>query len=198
VITARRTSTGVVFAGALPPGASAFVDADWIPDEAAQAVPAMRPPPSADPARAAAAALESVAQRVREAVRADAPVEVDGRGAIAERVRALVGAGPAGSAKARPSTCVVAGAGSEALLAATRHVADLGTVVVVAESPGLALDLYPDLHLRSLTMIGIAPPAAEGLAGAADWPIGIPPPRDAVLGQEVPEAPWYRVRADER
>jgi threonine dehydrogenase-like Zn-dependent dehydrogenase len=53
----------------------------------------------------------------------------------------------------------------DAIADATRSLADLGTLVLAGETHGgtLAIDLYPDVHVRGLRMVGVAPPLHDGL-----------------------------------
>ena len=47
---------------------------------------------------------------------------------------------------------------------ATRRVADLGTIVLVGEALGRTADmnLYADVHVRGLTLVGVSPPLQHG------------------------------------
>jgi hypothetical protein len=199
VIAARRGAGTVTFTGELPDEAPAFVDADWIAGDAAQhllLVPAGAP----DAEAAAARAVVAAAAAACDALDGVPPerVEVHGDGVTAAAVRAGLGRAAAPEAQERPLACVVASPGADALVAATRRVADLGTVVVLSETADgtAALDLYPDVHLRSLTLIGIARPALnDSPATASGDQAGLPAPRNAPLGTPVAEASWYRVSA---
>jgi threonine dehydrogenase-like Zn-dependent dehydrogenase len=87
-------------------------------------------------------------------------VEVLGAGAFADEVRRLLAdrARPA-SEHARPSAIIETTGEADAVAAALQRVADLGTVVLVGPLPSepLALDLYTDLHVRGLTLVGVSP-----------------------------------------
>lgn len=166
------TGRGVIFEGVIAPGTIAYVDRDWVP-------PVSGPVPSltvsgdgvltwgdfttelegdADPDAAAALALTSVAG---EAVAQLPPgaVDVVGSGVIARVVRTLIGDGAAQGA-GRPSAIVEASGDPAAIVDATRRVADLGSVVLVGEALGRRTDvnLYTDVHVRGLTLVGVPPP----------------------------------------
>jgi threonine dehydrogenase-like Zn-dependent dehydrogenase len=84
-------------------------------------------------------------------------VEVLGGGELAESLRSRLGARAAGHS--RPGAVIETTGDSEAIAHALRTVADLGTVVLAGPPPagGAALDLYADLHVRGLTLVGLAP-----------------------------------------
>ena len=167
---------GRVLAG--PDDAHAFFDADWVPRQAGP-VPALL---VADgelraswggpgvaigtlaAADAVALALAAAAQEVADVV-SDVPgsVEVLGSGAVARLVRELV-ADTARSDADRPAAIVDCSGDPEAIAAAAERVDDLGTLVLAGPPPGdpLTLDLYPDVHVRGLRLVGAPPPLAEG------------------------------------
>lgn len=170
---------------ALPPGCRAFVDADWLPrchDGRAPALvvssegqiqwcdgPARAMSPGTDPDACVGLALRAVAEEAAEAARrTGGPRQVRGRGFIAAQVRELLGLAP--EVAERPpdgplGTIVDTTGDPDAIADATRSLADLGTLVLAGETHGgtLALDLYPDVHVRGLRMVGVAPPLHEGL-----------------------------------
>ena len=79
--------------------------------------------------------------------------EVVGAGALADALRARL------RAPGTPPAAIVDTTGDPAALAdALARVDDLGTVVLAGPPPGepVALDLYADLHVRGLTLIGVA------------------------------------------
>lgn len=81
------------------------------------------------------------------------PVEVVGAGEVAEAVRAAVGR----DAGDDPATIVETTGTPEALADALARVRTLGTVVLAGPPPstGVDLDVYADLHVRGLTLIGV-------------------------------------------
>jgi hypothetical protein len=93
---------------------------------------------------------------------APGPVEVLGDGPFARALRARLGAGaPAGDA--RPAVVVETSGDPAAIGAALARVDDLGTVVLAgpaAVAEPVALDLYADLHVRGLTLVGVPVNAA--------------------------------------
>lgn len=92
---------------------------------------------------------------VLEALGGAAPVEIAGEGELADALRARLGNRLAGSG--RPAAVVVASEDPDAIRAALSAVDDLGLVVLAAPVPEpLALDLYPDVHVRGLTVAGVA------------------------------------------
>ena len=104
-------------------------------------------------------------QAVADAIAAShGPVEVLGDSTFARQLRVRLGAG-AVAIGVRPAVVVETSGDATSLGAALERVADLGTVVLA--SPGgardplestAALDLYADLHVRGLTIVGVPPP----------------------------------------
>ena len=84
------------------------------------------------------------------------PVEVMGNGRLADEVRALLGA-RLQAAGPRPVAVVEMTGAPEQLAAALKRVDDLGTVVVAGPEPSapLPLDLYDELHVRGLVVVGV-------------------------------------------
>jgi len=88
------------------------------------------------------------------------PIVVTGDGALARRLRDVVGAGVgAPSDGVRPGTVVETTGAVEEVARALSTVADLGMVVLVGPPPasGAALDLHDDLHVRGITLVGLEP-----------------------------------------
>ena len=103
---------------------------------------------------------------------------MNGTGLIARRVRRLVGknAGEVrdfSSRSERPQAIVEATGEPGKILDATRRVADRGTVVLVGETLGrrVQLNLYPDVHLRGLMLVGVSPPLQTGEAALVETPV---------------------------
>ncbi|MFP5362551.1 MAG: hypothetical protein ACLGI5_07455 [Thermoleophilia bacterium] len=93
-------------------------------------------------------------------------VEVFGDGDLARALRARL-AQPTDPTDptdptARPSAIIETTGDHEALQRALQRVADLGTVVLAGPPPAgaVALDLYSDVHVRGLTIVGTPGPAA--------------------------------------
>lgn len=84
-----------------------------------------------------------------------APVEVIGDGPVAERLRTAVGRAGDG-----PLQVVVDTTGDpERIADALERLDDLGLLVLAGPlHPGqVSMDLYADLHVRGLTVVGVAP-----------------------------------------
>jgi len=87
------------------------------------------------------------------------PVEVVGDGPLARALRARLKL-RAGGAGQRPVAVIETTGGVLAVQDALRRVADLGTVVLAGPPPPdpVALDMYADLHVRGLTLVGTSSP----------------------------------------
>jgi hypothetical protein len=85
------------------------------------------------------------------------PVEVTGSGYLAGRLRTDLGV-PARAGDDRPGTIVETTGETAEIVAALMRVRDLGTVVLAgpATTDSRPIDLYADLHVRGLTVIGVA------------------------------------------
>src|SRR5918994_2651933 len=83
------------------------------------------------------------------------PVEVLGEGPLARALRARLKL-RAGGVGRRPVAVIETTGDVRAVQDALRRVADLGTVVLAGQPPPdpVALDLYADLHVRGLTLVG--------------------------------------------
>lgn len=181
MIRAETKSAGIVLQAELPAGTVAYIDRDWLPSSSGD-VPAlmagpdgalawpggrsMRMPGDLDSDAAAALALLDVARTAAAILEGLAPdsIEIVGRGQIARQLRALIGrlagpyrqSGPVG----HPTAFVDTTGDPNMIVNATRRVADLGTVVLVGESLGRTteMNLYPDVHARGLTLVGVPGP----------------------------------------
>lgn len=218
MIRAEITERGVMVTGALPPGTVAYVDRDWVP-AATGPVPSLtvsadgilawdedsraEMPDTVDADTAAALAFVSVAREAAAAVEDLPPgsTEVVGSGVIARLVRMLVDSGAATGAES-PRGVVETTGDPAAILDATRRVADLGTVVLAGEGLGrrVEMNLYPDVHLRGLTLVGVAQPLQQGkpLAGGGDEDHLVRACKESLIrvgsGTLVPpRAAWYAV-----
>jgi hypothetical protein len=79
------------------------------------------------------------------------PVEILGDGALAGRLRSRLPQGPG-----RPTAVIDTTGDPAAVRDALGRVADLGTVVLARPLPATGTaDLYGDLHVRGLTVIGV-------------------------------------------
>jgi hypothetical protein len=183
VIATFAADAGIGLAGELERGGIAYIDAEWIPEEPAVAVPAIvvdgaersvrfadEPPLSIDDASdpdAVAARLvvrlcRLAAATATEAHPGEGEVEVWGRGIVARGTAALLQTSPVAPGTGRPTharpSVIVDTTGEPAwIVEATRRLSDLGTLVLVGESLDrhLSLDLYRDVHSRGLRVVGV-------------------------------------------
>jgi hypothetical protein len=105
--------------------------------------------------------VERLAQLAVEALdEVEGAVEVTGSGVLADRVRTLLPAAPAGSAE-RPGAIVETTGRAEAIEDAARRLQALGTLVLAWEAPEptVVVNLYPDVHCRGLRIVGVDPDA---------------------------------------
>jgi hypothetical protein len=221
VIRAEVLHSRVSLVGDLSPNSFAYVDADWLPSQP-QLVPAVfadadgglawcdgprvQPPTDLDVDTAAALTLQAVAEHAAAAVDGVPPrsIEVTGRGLISQQVR-VIGRAAAERAKERPRAIIDSTGDPLVIADATRRVADLGIVVLVGEplGQGFELNLYPDVHVRGLTLVGVAPPlhdssfrspSSESVGALEEsW-------REALVRVRLNSffqvtAPWYRLEA---
>lgn len=94
----------------------------------------------------------------------DGPVEVLGDGALAaalrERLAARISHGSDAAGAAIDTT------GDAAVIAAAlARLADLGTLVLAAACEPAPLDLYTDVHVRGLTIVGVPATAGDRAGG---------------------------------
>jgi threonine dehydrogenase-like Zn-dependent dehydrogenase len=91
---------------------------------------------------------------------APAAVEITGDGELAAALRAAL-AGREWTDGAPPAAIVETTGEPGSIREALSRVADLGTVVLAGPPPtgAVALDLYADLHVRGLTLVGTLPDA---------------------------------------
>lgn len=92
------------------------------------------------------------------AVDAVAPVEVVGAGPLADEVRRLLAVSARlGTSDVRPAAVIETTGEPAAIAAALARVDHLGTVVLAGPgAPGsIPLDLYADLHVRGLILMGL-------------------------------------------
>jgi hypothetical protein len=209
------TSNWLALRAELPDDGVAYVDGDVVVAGLADGVPALvvearsarwdRGPAVELPAgmaadRAAHLAFGSVSREAAGAVDASGRAEVIGKGVVAAMVRRLVPqARGDGSGDDGPPRTIVDTTGDPAVVeAATRRLADLGTLVLAGEPLGrrLSLDLYPDVHRRGLRLVGVALPLADPmvLVNARDG-VFAEPPLHVGSGSPLPPATWYRLSA---
>jgi hypothetical protein len=172
----------------LPKGWQAYVDADWLRPHRGPDVPAILADPdgalrwrsltaspfgrtsNGDTDLAASRALAWTADRAARAViDVSGDVEVTGDGVLALGIRRLVSqtnvhrlrVSTASALPVRPSAVILTTREPDALVSATRRVADLGVLVLVSEiAEPFGIDLYPDVHSRGLALVGVPGPLA--------------------------------------
>ena len=84
-------------------------------------------------------------------------IEIAGDGAIADELRTLLGDRAKTQSDAPPSIIIDTMGDEAAIVSALQRVGDLGTVVLAGPPPSkpVALDLYTDVHVRGLKIIGL-------------------------------------------
>lgn len=213
MITLVAEGSRKVFRGDLEPGSEAYVDADWLVGRTGWAVPALvarggsliRSWDGATSTYTAATAqagvtgvfwivAEAAAVRARAA---DRPA-VAGAGVVAALVRHFLGL--VDSPDTVGGDLIIEPRSDRASLEeSTGRVSDLGTVVLagVADS-AFTFDLYPDVHVRGLRLVGL--PLPLDLSPAAGFEPSLPPAIElatARLDEPIPDgASWYRITAD--
>jgi len=208
VITARRTGSRVVIDADLRPGTSLYVDADWLPDEAAGEEPvvlaALRADgrsltetrsgaslPVEDGAEdAARAAIAGVAWEAAQAARG-ATAEVIGRGAVAALVRSMLRDVATGEGV---ETVIDATGSTQQIEHALEALPELGTLVLAGEADdaGADIDVYRLIHVRGIRVIGVPGPLITAPHSSIDAPL--PRPRRVLVGEPFDcSALWYEV-----
>ena len=221
MIRARRQAGTTVVESSLPRDAVAYVDAEWIPTGGSGDVPALvihadttvcfadaweaRAPAGFDPQLTAAWMLASIAATAVAAAERCAPpgpVRVTGRGVVAARsAEILLEHGRVG--EGRPAA-IIDTTGDPTLIADSLvELVDLGVLVLAGMPPtAMSLDLYPDVHVRGLRIVGAGPLSHRAQAVVKDDASALAP---AVFGSTLGEihqpsgrvtaAGWYRVLA---
>jgi threonine dehydrogenase-like Zn-dependent dehydrogenase len=128
---------------------------------------------------------------------------VHGRGIVSRLIREILSVQlvlPADQ-DSRPAAIVDATGDPARLVELTRRLADLGTLVLVGEPLGRSLDmqLYPDVHVRGLRLVGVPAPrfGQHGEAGT-DLDESLLDLMETTLCHTTPEtalpdASWYAV-----
>jgi threonine dehydrogenase-like Zn-dependent dehydrogenase len=101
----------------------------------------------------------AIADAAIAALPPDGDVDVTGEGELATALRSRLATRLAREAERAPAAVIDTTGDPTAIAAALARLDDLGTLVLAgpaAPQPG-ALDLYADLHVRGLTVVGIAP-----------------------------------------
>jgi hypothetical protein len=203
----------------LAPGAVGYVDADWLVANCAP-IPAIIADSGtlrwcdeqsvtlaegADPAVVAGNALYRVAEDAVAALDQAALkcVHVIGTGVVAAAARMLLERRQVETNSEAPPSAIIDTTGNpELVMEATRKVAPLGAVVLAGEPLGrsLTIDLYPDVHVRGLRVIGVKRPFESRLSPFAADEQSLPDPFGETLVHiscgdiiEVGTGRWYAV-----
>jgi hypothetical protein len=211
--TREASGGGLALFAELPSSAIAYVDADWVPALPTDNVPALvfqdgflswdrgeSVEAAEAPDASAAAALLAVAAEAAAALDGVARDRIDvvGRGFSSALVRRVLELAP-GDEALPPAAIVDASGDVAAVVAATRRLAPLGTLVVMGESSGrsLEIDLYPDVHVRGLRLVGAPLPlSAQPPLLSRPWLddyLAENPPAPVHTGDDLPEASWFKV-----
>jgi hypothetical protein len=187
VIEVGESDGSLALYGRLPEASSAYVDADWLGrggDRPAALLVTVeggvswlgrpdRPIAAPGPPEAAVGlVLDALARAAADAARAAGPgsVHIGGRGLVAEWVRARLGieGPPEDQPPSSPRIFVDTTGRVEAVLSATHVVDDVGTVVLAGglAAASVPFDLYPDVHVRGLRIVGVTPPLADSLSAS--------------------------------
>jgi hypothetical protein len=199
VTVLRHRDDVILIADGLRPGQVAFVDGDAVNHGAADRVDAIVLGDDEDAPRQAAHAFWIAAVAVADLLgQPDGPVEVAGDGLLARLMRLRLQA--ASRPGAEPPVAIVDTSGSpERIVDALKRLDELGTLVLAgqASGPDPRLNLYTDLHRRSLTVAGVPAPMLnggppDGWEPPLDW-AQVEPSRVSVGTRIRPGASWYVV-----
>lgn len=193
-------SSSTALSAQLGPDDSAYADAEWTRSGLDGPLSALVVSDTADPDQIAAGALAGVAREACAAVGKSPPhsVAVTGRGLVATFVRTLLGERllEGQVADTLPRSIIETTGDPSVIADSTRRVASLGLVVLAGEAAGrpIELDLYPDVHVRGLQLIGVG---RAGAGDAAAPPVAPPAPMEALPGGALPAgAAWFRLATD--
>jgi hypothetical protein len=164
VTAALHVDAGRVVAAELPHGAAAFLDREWAPLDHSGPVPAIvvagTPTERVDAAARQLAGIAAAALALVPGL----PVAVTGAGLVAATARRRLAAEGrlAPRADGAPAAVIETTGDPAEIAAALQRVRDGGTVVLSGEplSRRYDLDLYPDVHVRGLRLVGRGPDAA--------------------------------------
>jgi hypothetical protein len=149
------------------------------------------------PEAVAIAVLASLAARAATLARSfGGPATVNGRGLLARFTRILLGLED--EEPDRPAVIVDTVGSAAAIGAAVHRLADMGALVLAAPTEAtVSLDLYPDVHLRGLTVAGVPllehpsiepAPAPDALARLARRTLGT-----SAMSEANGMPLWYRL-----
>lgn len=189
---AAPTRDGLVFTGELEVGFVAYVDGAAAARGGDVEAFVVAEGGAQDDPRIALGALSA---SIRDALAGTSGrMEITADGAVASVLRSERAQPPEG---ARPDVVVDLTGDPATLRAATQRLADLGTLVLARDPTAqLDLDLYPDVHVRGLRLVGAPAPTPAEHGTPVDIPAGIEDPAPASVGAPVsPNRAWYRVTA---
>ena len=200
MVTLHRGAGGVILEVAnLPDGHVALVDGDAVNQASPGRVDAIIVPDNDEEAyQRAVYAFQRAAHDIVQLLPAQPAgrVEVAGNGLLAQLVRASLGSRAARQREGeRPVAIVDTGGSPERIVEAFRNLDELGMLVLAGQVPGrdLKLNLYTDLHRRSLTVAGVQAPRLNG-PPPPDWRPDTPKPERILAGSPVPPgAAWYLI-----
>ena len=189
MIAGDEVIEGMTRSTAVPAGAVAYIDAEWISDESPELFGALivrpgrdvrwrngNPLPAShdDPDEVALLALLSFATEAAILARsAGGPAEVTGSGIVAWLIRRLIEGSIDSSAvleAAQPPTIVDTTGEPEVVAASLERIEDLGTLVLAGEprKGTFPLDVYPNLHVRGLSVVGVSRPLSGDVLPPSD------------------------------
>lgn len=196
MIVVRKDRGDARLEGALEPGTAAYLDGEWVHAADGCDLPVVTVSEAGtDPDAAAFAAFAEFAAHAVEAVAGVDPaaVEVVGRGVIALEVRRLLRQADGAPRLDQPAAVVETTGEPQAVVEATRRLKSGGVLVLAGQALGRRLDLnlYPDIHVRALRIVGAGSIAADARARAVSPAIA---PELVPLGESLRPAAWFRVR----
>jgi hypothetical protein len=192
---------GLTIEGELPEGQVAVLDREWATPGRSSAIPVVMLNAEGDTTQRGALALAEIARAAVAAV-TESTVVVTGSGLVAFEARRLLRIqgrlvpDDAGS----PPAAVIETTGKPAVVTeATERVRNMGTVALAGEplARPYALDLYPDVHLRGLRLLGIPrPEPGSGKSYDGDPRMGL---QQVAVGDRLDaSAQWHCVVAAQR
>jgi hypothetical protein len=190
---------GLKIEGDLPEGQVAVLDREWAPPGRSSAIPVvMLDADDGDATERGAAALAEIARAAVAAATEDT-VAVTGSGFVTLEARRLLreqGRLVPDDAESPPAAVIETTGEPSVVREATERVRTMGTVALAGEPLARAydLDLYPDVHLRGLRLVGVArPQRTSEMSYEGDPRLGL---QEVAVGDRLDaSARWYCVVA---
>lgn len=183
------TPDGLVFTGDLAAGHAAYVETTAAPAGGDVEAFVVEIGGELDDPQLALGALVGSIRAVLAG--ADGTTEIMGDGVVASvlrRERRLPSEGE------RPAVVVDLTGDPATIRAATDRLADLGTLVLARNATApVDLDLYPDVHVRGLRLVGVPGPDQSATPVPVSTEQGAPAPARLDVPVSSPAASWYRV-----